>query len=87
MILLFPHALSGINISSCQDGEIRLVDGRTQFEGRVEICEGELWGSVCHDKWDTNDVSTVCRQLGQNDSSKRKTIYKIHCINYYNCQN
>ena len=48
----------------CTHGEVRLVGGAGSFEGRVEVCGAGVWGTVCHDLWDSNDTTVVCRQLG-----------------------
>ena len=49
---------------TCANGDVRLVNGRLDSEGRVEVCYNSHWGTVCHDDWDTDDTSVVCRELG-----------------------
>ena len=48
----------------CDHGDIRLEDGPTMFEGRVEVCLDGQWVTVCNDFWGSNEIAVVCRQLG-----------------------
>ena len=51
---------------SCQDGDVRLVGGQSAYEGRVEVCLSQRWGTVTDDGWSTAYAQVVCRQLGYN---------------------
>ena len=51
-------------VDSCSEGEVQLVGPSSAFAGRVELCIGFMWTTVCDDFWDNRDASVLCRQLG-----------------------
>jgi hypothetical protein len=56
--------------ADCANGDVRLVNGTTPYEGRVEICYDGVWGSVCDSSWNEWDAAIVCLQLGFQGTSK-----------------
>ena len=59
------------------NGAVRLVDGASEREGRVEVCMEEYWGTVCSDGWSEEDALVVCRQAGFD------TLSELHFSNTY----
>ena len=50
-------------MEECRDGSVILVNGETETEGRVEVCFGGIWGTICSDNWSKKDADVVCGQL------------------------
>ena len=46
------------------DFRVRLVNGSTPNQGRVEVLYGGTWGTVCHNHWDSRNAKVVCNMLG-----------------------
>ena len=53
---------------------MRLQDGTHTSNGRVEVCQDGIWGSVCSSGWDLMDARVVCRQLGYNTEGNISVI-------------
>ena len=79
---LFTLSLSLSLLSSeagCTPGELRLVNGSTPAEGRIEMCLDDVWGTLCGIIWIEIDSIVACRQLGYNDYGETLKFY----INWY----
>ena len=61
----------------CQNGDIRLQGG-SELTGRVEICNNEVWGSVCDGSFDNTDAGVVCGQLGFAPIGKNTIIMYVY---------
>ena len=48
---------------SYREGDVRLVGGAHNWEGRVEIFLSWTWRALTDSEWTDDDASVVCRQL------------------------
>ena len=60
------------NAASCSHGMVRLVNGTSKYEGRVEVCLCGIWKTVCGNFWDNHGARVVCTQLGYQGDGKCK---------------
>ena len=64
----------------CDDGDLRLVGGESESEGRLDICFSQRWGTINGDGWSSSDTQVACRQLGFENAGKL-----IMLCNAYQC--
>ena len=60
--------------------EIRLVGGnerRAGMEGRVEVRQFGVWGTVCDDDFGTNEALVICNNLGFKGTAEVSLIFKL----------
>ncbi|XP_022110410.1 deleted in malignant brain tumors 1 protein-like [Acanthaster planci] len=62
--VFFLVVLMETTFSTTDASDVRLVDGNTGYEGRIEIFLNRAWGTVCDDSWGLQDAQVACRQLG-----------------------
>ena len=67
----------------CDDGEVRLVDGETENEGRVEICFNNQFGTICDDSWGNEDAAVVCYQQGFGREGNDNNFFILPAANPY----
>ena len=56
-----------LQLGDCVKGQVRLVGGDTESEGRLDICQKSgKWGTACKNYWTDLNSAVVCRSLGFN---------------------
>ena len=67
--LIQPHT------ATCSDGDLKLVGGASETEGRLEVCFNRRWGTIDGDGWTHTDTQVACKQLGYSTSGMHwKTV-------------
>lgn len=81
--ILYVYVVSTVS-KVCSHGSVRLVDGRTNYTGRLEICINGVWGTVCNDnQWRRyGNARIACRQMNLPGGRKYSDILILHCSFY-----
>ena len=59
----------------CTNGALRLADGTDKYSGRLEVCNGGQWGTVCGKDVSNDLATTACGLLGFGTKGKACTVY------------
>ena len=50
------------------------------LRGRVEVCSGGQFGTICYDSWDNRDASVICSQLGFSRYGELHAKFNACCV-------
>ena len=54
---------------------MKLVGGQSTYEGRVEVCLSQRWGTICDYGWSEADGLVVCKQLGYSSAGQFDELF------------
>lgn len=60
--------------AGCVNWEMRLVEGQTEWEGRLEVCYNRRWGTVGSERWSQVNSRVVCNTLGYDSTGANKIL-------------
>ena len=65
--------------------ELRLVDGITENEGRVEMYYDGQWGTICDDGFELPNANVICKALGYTEAVDYYSgiVYRYHFFCFF----
>ena len=57
---------------------VRLRDGTTSNQGRVELKLNGTWGTICDDYWGIEEANVICRMVGYSEGA-----WSTNCCGWY----
>lgn len=83
--MLISHSLFPTEAGfSCEDGDVRLLNGKSMYEGRVEVCRNNKFSTICSDGWGTEEAMVVCNQLEFTEGGRKlRDKKKRYCTCVY----
>ena len=70
-ILKFTFGCPAVNNFTCTDGEIKLIGGDADYEGTIQMCLNNTFGTICDDRFNSLAAGVVCSSLGYPRQGKR----------------
>lgn len=79
-ILVMPGNLTVLVTiwKQCLEGTVRLVGGRDDSVGRLEVCRHGMYGTICNTTWTMENTRVVCNQLGFSDQGREVGCSLMH---------
>ena len=65
----------------CNNGDMRLLGGEEEWEGRLEVCHNGRWGTVGvseNEQWSHFNNETICGYFGYEATSKLRDKKKLY---------
>ena len=77
-----------VYIARCSDGQIKLIEGNSEENGRLEICSDKRWESLSGYYWEPNVARVACIELGFASTCTSKCVWITNtmCINIFRLQ-
>ena len=73
LYIIWYHIIC-LELDDCNEGDVRLVNGTIEREGRLEVCANGVWGQICSFGFVKSAAYVACKQLGYTDTNG---IYNI----------